>query len=103
MRNVNRARDAATGKPRSIHRNWFVTAKFTRHASLTVMGCPGSGGSWTPQVRLAGEWKANYQLEGSLDLSDWTPLEILTNVYGTVDGRVPPGPLRFLRAYELSQ
>jgi hypothetical protein len=62
------------------------------------------GGTQTNALTLTGVFGAVYQIDGSTDLSEWTPLGKVTNDWGTVqftDGTGTNRPQRFYRALAL--
>jgi hypothetical protein len=88
----------------TMDRSRVVTATFTRRPTLSVQG-PLAG--LTPEglrLVLQGEFGTAYQILGSTNLSDWLPLAVVTNQFGTVqftDDSVSGSGQRFYRAVPL--
>jgi hypothetical protein len=82
-----------------------VVASFTRKPSLDV--APPLAGLFADAFRLSlvGEAGQPYALEVSTNLTDWSRIAILTNLYGTVqftDTSATNSALQFYRASTLS-
>jgi len=88
----------------TLNSNQVITASFTQRARLLGEGSPELLSQEGFRLTLTGVFGAVYQLDGSTDLSGWTPLGTVTNDWGTVqftDGTGTNRPQRFYRALAL--
>ena len=82
-----------------------ITGSFTRRPTLTantILDGPTSDGF---RFTLLGEFGAQYRVDGSTNLTDWSPLIVLTNIYGKSQFTDPAGtntPYRFYRAAQVA-
>ena len=81
-----------------------ITGVFTRRPALTattILDGPSADGF---RFSLIGEFGAQYRIDGSANLADWSPLVVLTNTSGRSQFTDPAGtstPYRFYRAVEV--
>jgi hypothetical protein len=82
-----------------------ITGVFTRRPALTattILDGPSADGF---RFTLLGEFGAQYRIDGSTTLTDWSPLIVLTNTYGKSQFTDPAGtntPYRFYRAAQVA-
>ncbi len=84
-----------------MNQSKVITANFTRWAKLSLGPCLGGMREDGFQMTLAGELGARYELDGSVDLVHWTPINSLTNAFGLaqfLDAGTTNQPFRFYRA-----
>ncbi len=81
--------------------NTVLTANFTARPQLQGEGHRELLSQEGFRLTLTGEWSRPYRIDRSPNLTEWTPLTTLTNVFGTVqftDGAATNLPQRFYRA-----
>ena len=73
----------------TINQSKVITANFSSRPRLDIFQCEGQRSSEEFQLILTGELGAAYQIDGSMNLTNWTALGTLTNVLGTVQFNDP--------------
>lgn len=84
-----------------MNQSKVVTANFSSRPRFATFQCEGHPSSDEFQLLLTGELGAAYQIDGSVNLTNWTALATLTNVMGTVqfnDSSITNLSHRFFRA-----
>jgi hypothetical protein len=77
---------SGTNNPLSVTMNQSksITANFTKNPRLSVNAQPSTFAAEGLQLSLMGESGEIYSLQKSTNLTDWSTINVVTNIYGTI-------------------